>query len=181
MVEYALVLVLFVLAGVASIKFLERVSGEEVDNQANCIETRPPPVSCQILAVTTTTTAPPDPSTTSTTVALPPPLQLGFVNSQAVADPSAPAGWYAELEVEVSDTEGPIEGSSVRVGLLVTNPAGSQPFYSNCLTLADGRCSVRFDPPVTTAQTVSLEVYDIIGPGERVPETLPAPVVLSKP
>ena len=181
MVEYALVLVLLVGGSVVAIRTLEAASEDEVANEASCVETRPPPAACQIPAVTTSTTLPPDPSSTTTTVALPPPLQLAFVNSSATADAGTPAGWYTQLELEVSDTGGPVEGSSVRIGFQVIVPAGSQPFYSNCLTGSDGQCTVRFDPPVTTAQTVRVEVYDIIGPGERVPETLPAPVTVTAP
>lgn len=45
-VEYALVLSLFVLALIPAAALIERNADDEVDQQADCISTRPPPSSC---------------------------------------------------------------------------------------------------------------------------------------
>ena len=70
LVEYALALAALCVAIIGGVELLTDAGRDELANQANCVETRPPPVSCQIRAITTSTSSGPvstaAPTTTST-------------------------------------------------------------------------------------------------------------------
>jgi Flp pilus assembly pilin Flp len=72
LVEYALAVTAICLAITGAANVLTNAGTNELANQANCVQTRPPPPSCQIRAITTTTGSGPVSTaipTTSTTAA----------------------------------------------------------------------------------------------------------------
>jgi hypothetical protein len=62
--DYALVLTLVVVTSIGAINFLTDRASDETQNQADCVQTRPPVDGCQLpplIPTTTTTLAPPGP------------------------------------------------------------------------------------------------------------------------
>jgi len=45
--EYALIFSLLIVGSVAAVEFLSAEAGEQIDNNADCVSKRPPPVECQ--------------------------------------------------------------------------------------------------------------------------------------
>lgn len=164
-VEYALVLALFVVASIAAAQFVEDETGKEVDNQANCLSTRPPPTSCQLAAI--------DPvgggaagnggpnggggvPTTETAVVLP---------AGAPQTTSNGPLFDAEVGFTLTDTSGqPIPDEVMTARVTVTpppiNPASraGEFFYVDCVTDNDGSCTFEFNSRFSDVQEVSVDV-----------------------
>lgn len=178
LVEYALGVAFIVLACAAAAAALDTGARGEVNNQANCVETRPPPVSCQRPALTTTTTSG-NPSTTSTTVppTVPPAADSTATSFSSVFNP-APF-WQGTVNYSVISQGSPVDGAIVRVRATV-NPSGSV-FFVNCTTGASGQCAAVFDTPFSDTQTVIFTVTDVEVPPGFATGTLPGPTTVSRP
>lgn len=153
LVEYALVLGLLLFASFGAIRYLDRESTAEVDRQADCIATRPPPPSCQPRAVSTTTTlvGTPTSNPTTTTVA---PIPAA---SWELLLPSVDTGegqWTATVLFSVAfpgvegDPPTPVPGVELMAEVEV-NTGGPIPplFFVSCITGEDGTCVLEFTTP----------------------------------
>lgn len=149
-VEYALVLALVLVPSFCTIQQLDKSSRTEVNHQANCIATRPPPPSCQPRSVTT---LPPGwVIPTSTTTTQPPSTPSGTLSFLNPAVEDLPGGtWdaivFASFQV-AGDPVTPGVGATVRVRVTITAPANPTPFFIECVTTAPGGlCELRFTTP----------------------------------
>ncbi|HEX2563418.1 MAG TPA: hypothetical protein VHK25_05860 [Acidimicrobiales bacterium] len=183
--EYALALAALVVASLGAIAALERASSEEVNNQAECVASRPPPPTCQLPPIVTTTTITPGPPPPPPP---PPPADAvgSFSNPGSAYDPAPPGpNWQAGADFTLSSAGTPIEGAVVRVR--VTGPApfpSSPPFYASCTTNAAGNCRLTFDVPDTglAAGSVVFRVDDVNIPNEAYPmPTYPGDVSIARP
>jgi hypothetical protein len=149
LVEYAVVLSLLLVSSFGVIQLLDDKSRAEVNHQADCISTRPPPPSCQPRTVTT---LPPSsiPPTSASTIA-PPTGTSGTASvSNARIEDQAGGIWDAVTDV-LFQTDGdpaiPYAGATVRVRVTITAPPNPTPFFVDCVTGADGTCELRFTTP----------------------------------
>jgi Flp pilus assembly pilin Flp len=79
MTEYAVVAALLLVVSIGAIKFLQAGANKQINLQADCVSTRPPPVSCQVPAIQTTTTV----SVAPTTPTVPPASGTSSFNTGA--------------------------------------------------------------------------------------------------
>ncbi|MDE0803531.1 MAG: hypothetical protein OSA99_09425 [Acidimicrobiales bacterium] len=161
--EYALALVVLVVGSIGVFQTLEDNASAEVDNQADCISQRPPPLSCQPAALT-----PLDgtgggvggdpgggaPGTTETAS-----FQPTTVTATRASDP------IFDVSVDLTildDSSQPLEGQLVTAQVTIT--ASSQPgragqsFYVSCTTDTDGLCTMAFDSRYDDVTQVSYRV-----------------------
>lgn len=157
LVEYALVLALFVGASAGAIRYLEDRTGDEVDNQAECISQRPPPTTCQIPAATPSGDpvnpgGPGDPGGGG-----PPSSSVADISAPSVSagPPGTPAGTTYDIEVTYAITDDsvptpePITGEIVTAQVVVTQSSAAHRigefFYVECVTDSSGTCTFEFD------------------------------------
>ncbi len=169
LVEYALVLVLLVVASITVAQVVEDETADEVDNQAACLSTRPPPPSCQQAALTPTGGGGPGPSgpgggggTPSTEPA----------NITLTAGPTVtPAGTLFRLSLSIDLRDGavppqpiPSEVVSAQVTITQSSFPGrvGQFFYVDCATDAVGACTFDVDSRFPDVEQIS---FDIVGAG----------------
>ena len=148
LIEYALVLFLLLVGSVGTIELLDRESRKEVNHQADCIATRPPPESCQPRPVTTAD--PSDPPTSPDTVAPPPDFTgaVSFTNGRIEDQPGGIWDAIVDVSLQVDGEQAtPYGGATVRVRVTITAPPTPTPFFIDCLTAADGTCELRFTTP----------------------------------
>jgi hypothetical protein len=183
--EYALALTALVVASLGAIAALERASSEEVNNQAECVASRPPPPGCQLPPIVTSTTITPGPPPPPPP---PPPADAtGSLNNPTASYVPGPPGpeWQARADFTLSSAGTPIEGALVRVR--VTGPApfpSAPPFYTSCTTDASGNCTLSFDVPTSGLATsnVVFRVDDVNIPNEAYPmPTYPGDVSIARP
>jgi hypothetical protein len=186
-VEYALALALLVVACIGSLQYLEDETGEEVDNQAECISTRPPPPSCQIPAAAPA----PDPSNPSGVSGDPgsgsPATAVANISTPVVGPQApTPSGTY-DIDVTVNltdDTAAPIQGQIVTAQVVVTQATSATRvgdfFYVDCTTADDGSCTFSFDSRWGTVDEVRFEIKSI-GIDTPYQFTAPAPVLIGRP
>ena len=159
LVEYALVLTLLLVGSLGVIELLGEKSDEEVNRQADCISTRPPPPGCQPRSVTTLppTSIPP----TSVVTTAPPPevtATATFVNGRI--EDQVDGIWDAVIEVLFeTDAEpaSPYGGATVRARVTIVAPSNPNPFFIDCLTEADGTCELRFTTPAPGITELRIE------------------------
>jgi hypothetical protein len=183
--EYALALAALVVAALGAIAALERASSEEVNNQAECVASRPPPPGCQLPPIATTTTVNPSPPPPPPP---PPPADaVGTLTNPSSAYVPGPPGpnWQARTDFTLSSAGTPIQGAVVRVR--VTGPAPfpvAPPLYASCTTGATGSCQIVFDVPSTGvgAANVVFRVEDVNIPDEAYPmPTYPGDITIARP
>jgi len=177
LVEYALVLGLLLVGSFGTIQVLEQRSDDEVNRQADCISTRPPPPSCQPRTVTTLppSSVPPTTTTTQPQVA----GTLTFLTPR-IEDLSPPDGrWDAIVDVSLQadgPPPSPFPGATVRVKVTITAPANPTPFFKDCVTAPDGMCELRFTTPAPGVTEVTFEFETVEGfPGTVTTAGLPLP------
>lgn len=138
LVGYALVLGLLVTTAVGSITLIESASTDEINNQANCVSQRPPPVSCQPRTVTTTTTTTtPGPTTTTTSPIVPTPVTISVTSVTASI---VLFTWQADVVVDVVDDLGnPIAAAEISVRFQAP-PAPAETI--TCTSDATGACTL---------------------------------------
>lgn len=195
--EYALIFAVFVAGSVGAFEYLTRATTAEVNNQADCVSTRPPPPSCNYRESrpTTTTTAPPSTTvpptvtvtsstTSTTTTTLPPtttttipPTNGAWVSSGTVRVNASL--WYARAEIQLTSGGNPVAGARVVGAVRILNPPTGQVFLVECTTAANGRCELRYDVPYTDVTRIELSVQSV----ESVPPagTLPLPLEFPRP
>lgn len=190
LVEYALVLVLVVIGSIGAIDALEDDASDEVDNQATCLEERPPPAECQAAPNTPlgvggggvggdpgggdpgpTESVNYGPGTLTTTRGSGPRFDVDLTFT--LLDDSVPLP--LPLEGEVVTAQIVITGSSVpgRVGEFT---------YVTCTTGALGVCTFSFDSRFDDVTSMTLQIvavgadtpYDI-GSTNPIPITQPPP------
>jgi hypothetical protein len=168
MVEYSLVISGVVVVSIASLNYLTEQSTESMDNSADCVSTRPPPVSCQVRAVTTTTaTTTPGVTTTiapelTTTTTAPPVsvVQLGTPGFDHTVSP-----WTVTPIVEVRTDPGtgfvPVEGAVVTFQFTTFSPNGNQTTVASCTTSASGQCTWTEPAAYTDGTAIEITVVSI--------------------
>lgn len=165
-VEYALVVSLVLVGSIGAIETLGDNSRDEVNNQANCVSSRPPPVSCQLEPLVTTTTnsipvtmtTAPTTSSTSTTTTVVNPSTVTITNAVSVR--TGPSSWNAQATVTVLGPSGtPIAGAVIEVEVFVDNQG---PFFLSCVTNASGSCQLLFNVPFANATQVRFKFSKII-------------------
>lgn len=168
-VEYALVISLLVLATVGAARFLEDETASEVDNQATCLSTRPPPVACQTAPLVASggndqsSGGPGGGGGTPTSS----PATIG----PTVAVSTAPAGPRYAITVGVDLFEDPaltVPLADAVMTAQITITQSSVPskvgdfWYVDCTTGASGHCDFVFDSKFPYANQVS---FDIVAAG----------------
>jgi Flp pilus assembly pilin Flp len=183
-VEYALLVSLVVVIAVSSLDYIENANSDQVREQADCVETRPPPVACQLSAVTTTSSSAPSSSSSSSSTPPTPPV----VPSEGTVTPPAPptvtdtgSSWEFRLDLEVtapasggggtttSSLGGPdpgVAGATIKIRFTVP---GYPQFNYECITDLAGQCSVSLqsipdnlpNPPGTGPTVVTYEIMDV--------------------
>lgn len=164
--EYALALVVLVVGSIGVFQTLEDNTADEVDNQANCISERPPPVSCQAAALT-----PLDgtgggvggdpgggaPGTTETAS-----FQPTTVTASRATDP------IFDVSVDLTihdDTNAPLEGQLVTAQVTITASSvpgrAGQSFYVSCTTDSNGQCTTDFDSRFDDVTQLSFRVIAV--------------------
>jgi hypothetical protein len=164
LVEYALVLGLLLVGSFGTIQVLEQRSDDEVNHQADCISTRPPPPSCQPRTVTTPppTIVPPITTTTQPQIT----AKVTFLNPRT-EDLSPPDGrWDAVVDASLQvdgPPPSPFAGAIVRVKATIVTPANPTPFFIDCVTALDGTCELRFTTPApgVTELTFEFETVEV--------------------
>lgn len=162
--EYALLLAGIVTAAILLLQFLSTKSGDEVGNQADCLESRPPPASCQIRAVTTTTTVSPS-TVTSTTV---PPSTSSTTSTTIVQSSAAWATgsweyttspyWRADGPITITADGQPVADALVTVKVTILEPASGVTQFVTCTTDAAGQCTLSYDVPYTDVTAVRFSI-----------------------
>ncbi|QGG95699.1 TadE family protein [Actinomarinicola tropica] len=184
LVEYALVFSLLVVLAIGAVEFLNAQSDAEINNQADCVSDRPPPGDCGFAPVPSDVTFP-DPGYSPPTSAPPnaadvPTLTLG------IGDHDTSTGWAVLLPVTLerpSNTDPPtppepVAGVRIRAEIRLRDPADAtrdldERGYTDCVTGADGSCTLRYDVPYTDVDNVKLR---IIGVDSTPPAPVPAAV-----
>jgi hypothetical protein len=195
LVEYALITSLLVVVSIGAIDYLTDESTEETQQQADCISTRPPPVSCQIPTAAVTTTAPPPgspppPPPTPPPPPIPPPPPSGATagTPPPPAPGPAPGSWtITSPEITVmsgDDPPFPLSGAVIEFTVEIEDPLNpgswSVVATGTCTTDASGSCASdpfeilagNYTPPIVSAR---ITVSDI----QSTPAvaSLPAPVI----
>lgn len=165
LVEYALVLVLLLVGALGTIELLDQKSKQEVNHQADCISTRPPPPGCQPRTVTTL--PPPIVPPTSAPTTTPPPGATGtasFLNGRIEDLPGGTWDAIVDASFQVdTDPVTPYGGATVRVRVTITAPANPTPFFIDCMTALDGTCELRFTTPAPGVTELSFEFETVEG------------------
>lgn len=167
-VEYALALSLLVVAGIGAAQFLEDETAAEVDNQADCLSTRPPPTTCQSEPLVAagggnqSSSGPGGgggtPSSSPATIANP-------------TGSTAPNGGKYDISVSVELYEDPaltiplpdvVMTAQVTITQSSISSRVGQFFYVECVTDSSGQCVFDFDSRFDDVDQVS---FDIVAAG----------------
>lgn len=181
--EYALLVVLVVGASAGAIRSLSDASEDEVANEMDCVSTRPPPPSCQVRAVTTTTTDPSattsstEPPSTSSTTTLPP-TDMGWTGTAVTVGGT----WRADAAISLTNGGEPVEGATVTIRVVITEPQIPVTYEISCTTDAAGQCTASFTVPTDLGAPVTgvrFSVLDVTSP--QPVETPPGDLQFTKP
>jgi hypothetical protein len=185
-----LVLTFFVVGSIGAIEYLSSEADSETENQAACVETRPPVAGCQLSPVvpTTSTTAPgtpppvppppgspPDPCDSGDPPAEcyepPPPPPTTPSNSASATTPTATeVGGLMHVSQTFTVTApgggGPVAGAVIEIQIKVKNPSPPPTFYPvahypTCTTDATGTCTIEFDIPEADGVGWELAIFKI--------------------
>lgn len=157
LVEYGLALALLVVGSIGAIQFLEDETEDELDNQADCIETRPPPDSCQQAALAPQPAPgdpppPPDP---------PPPVAEATYDEDASEYTVTGDQFEIHLEFNFSSPTPPTgEVGTVRVTFTDAEPASREGEfeYVTCTVDSSGLCAVDINTQYPGVSQVSVEL-----------------------
>ena len=160
LVSYALVLSLLVVGSVGAIGALQSSAGSEVDNQAMCVSTRPPPPSCLPAAV-----VPAPPTSTgggSGPAPGPAPDQMAAPSYGTPIVSTKPL--TVQLPVTIVDGNGdPLEGRLVRVDVSYELGRRRVDRGISCTTDAAGRCTIDWQASADTVKEATLEIVSVSG------------------
>ncbi len=166
LVEYALVLGLFVIGSLGAIQFLEDETANEVDSQADCISERPPPSSCQPAAATpldgTGGGAGGDPGGGD-----PGPTEVAaFQPTTVTATRGAAPKYTVDVDLTIfDDMAQPLEGELISAQVRITQSTVpgrlGQIYYASCSTDASGKCTMSFDSRYNDVTQVSFRVIAV--------------------
>ncbi|MEJ5254441.1 MAG: hypothetical protein WHS89_03755 [Acidimicrobiales bacterium] len=192
--EYALIFAVLVAGTVGAFEQVSKATRSEVNNQADCVSTRPPPPSCNFRESrpTTTTTAPPPTTvpptvtvTSSTTTTTAPPTTTTTVppaNGSWASSSSgwvSPPVWYGQGIIQLTAGSTPVAGAHVIGIVRLLNPPTGQQFAVECVTDAAGRCVLRYDVSYTDVTRIELSVLSV--ESSYPSGSLPAALEFSKP
>ncbi len=188
LVEFALVLSLVAVASLGAFQALGDATENEVDNEADCISTRPPPSSCLRSAIppTTTTTIGPGPTTPPTSPPGPPETVTIDPNPTITTTPAG-SRWDVEAVLQLTDDSTPpdsLEDEVVTVQVTFTGstvPARVGQFiFVECVINGAGQCTLRFDSQYADVTQLSI---DVVAVGIDTPYDFPdfTPVVIDRP
>jgi Flp pilus assembly pilin Flp len=159
LVEYALVVSLVVVVSLAAFERLTEVAGDEVDNQAACVSTRPAPVGagCNVSPF------PPDIETPNPNVVpippnLPPEARAPVLSAAAPRVTDEGGQWRVEWPItlvlpgsgEPAPPDEPLGGVQLTGYMLLPVPNSSPlafqgtQHFTNCTTNASGTCDLTF-------------------------------------
>lgn len=187
LVEYALAVALIVSASLGAIQYLEDQTADEVDNQASCLSTRPPPPTDQCVQSDLVRDGGANQAPGGANSGGGSPIQenatLGPPTVNVVA---APPLYEVTLTVDLmDDANQPLEGVVMTALVTITQSSASSRigefFYVDCVTDAAGRCQFEFDSRFPTVTEVSI---DIVSAGEDVSYDFgdfDPPVLVAKP
>lgn len=160
LVEYALVVSLLLVGSLAAIDRVTEATSDEIGNQADCIETRPPRPECQLSPVLPTTTTVPPPTSTPTPPdeAPPQPYLSEFVYEWTADGTALVLTTMVEVAEPAEVTVGePVLGAVVMVEFrMFSGPPYEEVgwFNETCTTDDTGTCSISLftDPSVTRVE-----------------------------
>lgn len=166
LVEYALVLSLLVIASLGVINTLEDDTGDELDNQADCISSRPPPPSCQLEPLAPTTVPSGGGGGDDGGGGSGTPEQATLGPAPTVTTSPGVTDYDVEAVLTVTDDAGdPIAGEVISIRVEVTQSllpsrVGSF-FFVDCVTDDAGVCTASFDSRWPDVTEVSFDVISI--------------------
>ena len=159
LVEYALVFSLLVVATLGSIEYLEGKAGDEIDNQADCVSTRPAPAECGFAPVPSDVSFP-DPGYNPPTSAPPVAGSIPTFDASVAPGPQhalTANGWeiWRTVKLELPTNTDPPTAPTPLAGVWVTaevrqaDPADPTVWLPDrhqiqCQTDATGQCELRW-------------------------------------
>lgn len=181
LVEYSLIFSLLVVLAMGAIQFLNDRSDAEINNQADCISNRPAPAGCAYAAVPSDISVP-DPGFSPPTSAPPNAADVPEFNIIPPGYHDTTTGWAVLLDVELiqpSETDPPtpdepVSGVRIRAEITLRDPANAaqdlpERGYTDCITGANGRCTLRYQVPYDDVDNVKMRIIGI--------DTDPAPEI----
>ncbi|WP_436794039.1 hypothetical protein [Actinospongicola halichondriae] len=171
LVEYALVLAILVVGSLGAIQTLEGNAAAEVDNQANCLSTRPPPSSCARAPLQPTTTTMVGQPTTTT-----PPAPTADVTAFS-AETYTPDGDAYSIHLELvvrDDMDVALTGETVTIQWTITAASPSnrvgQFFYASCTVDGSGLCVIDFSTVYPEITEISAQVVSVGSQTSYIPD-----------
>lgn len=182
LVEYALVVALFLVVSVGAIQYLSTESEEATAVQIDCVEQRPPAASCQLPAIVTSTT---DSIPISTVPTAPEPEGEASAPGTALVPPTVAGAtsWAFTWPITLLDDFGnPLVGAEATVTISI--PGVPIPVTKTCVSDEFGVCNVAFDsatdaPPGNNPASVTVSVQYILS--NPIINTYPPAVTVSQP
>ena len=182
LVEYALVLSLLVVGGLASYEYLSDAAEAEVENQADCVSDRPPPGDCSFAPVPPDVVHP-DPNVGPPPTWAPAPsfdhYTIEAHSSDAEDDPWTlilPVTVFVEVTEPPTDPEG-TPGIRVRARIQMRDPDNPgqnlpDPGFTECVTDAFGDCDLRYTVPFPDVEEATMVILGVDAPNP--PDDLPS-------
>ena len=167
--EYALALVVLVVGSIGVFQTLEDNTADEVDNQANCISERPPPVSCQPAALVPLGGGGGGGVGGDPGGGVVAPTRTATIEPPAGAVNRGPGPIYdVRVDLVLTDTtespSTPAAGQPVNAQIVVTSPnptTDGQFFYESCTTDDNGECSISFDSRYADVTQLTFEIIAV--------------------
>lgn len=169
LLEYALVLVLVVIGSIGAIDALEDDASDEVDNQATCLEERPPPAACQQAPNTPLGVGGGgvggdpgggDPAPTQSVNYGP-----GALTTTRGADPRFDVDLTFTLLDDSFPLPLPLEGEVVTAQVVITGSSVpgrvNEFFYVTCASGSLGVCTFAFDSQYDDVTSMTLQIVSV--------------------
>lgn len=153
LVEYSLIVALLVVTSIGVLDFLTERANDQVNNQADCVSTRPPPPECQAPPVPTS-----DPNPVPTTEPTVPPLPVeAFIDAIELEDLDGVV--TAQVAVRIADLGGePAAGAQVYLSFYC--PGVSTPFIVPAQVTSSSGNTI-FNVPMPCTGNVTFHVYQV--------------------
>lgn len=168
LLEYALIMSLIVVATIGATNFLEDETGREVDNQADCISTRPPPPSCQAAPLSSAGGGGGSGGSGGGSGGGSPVVETATLGpSQPVTATPAGTRFAVIASVDLFDSSGdplPDVVMTAKISVTVSSvPSRVGQFsYYDCVTNGAGRCTFSFDSEHPDVDQIT---FDVISAG----------------
>ena len=170
LVEYALVFSLVAVVAIGAVQFLQDESDQEVNNQADCVSSRPPPSGCNYAPVPSEVSHP-DPAYTPPPTPAPPPVASprATLGGMAIISPN-PWTVSGPVHVETQPLGDPLppptpnQGVKVRASVVMYYADDSQVlggFGTECVTNGAGDCNLEFTVPDDLVTKIRMTVIGV--------------------